>query len=334
MRIERWDPADEKTARECHHVMVAAQQVDEPVEPPSSLPVFGVYLRQGFEKTPGEVGIARGEDDTVLGYYRVSLPDLENRDEASGGPCVHPAARRRGIGRALLRHEGERAAAHGRTRFRGTTAAGTAGDAFARALGARLEMTEVRRIQYLREIPQGAIAALRAAATRAAAGYSLVSWSGPVPDEYRAPLAGVFNAYNDAPHGENKEPEVWDADRIRERAGTLVRAGLMRAHSVAAVCDATGEMAAYTEVTIDPETPQWGFQQLTAVTRPHRGHRLGLLTKTAMLGLLAKVEPQLEWVTTGNAASNEYMIAVNEQLRYRVVEPGWHFYEMAVADMR
>ncbi|MGH3277735.1 MAG: hypothetical protein ACRDNW_01180, partial [Trebonia sp.] len=231
-------------------------------------------------------------------------------------------------------HEGERAAAHGRARFRAATTIGTDGDAFARALGARLDMAEARRIQYLREIPPGAIAALRASAAQAAAGYSLVSWDGPVPDEYCAQIAEVFNAYNDAPHGEDKEPEVWDADRIRERTGTLVRAGLMRAHSVAAVCDSTGEVAGYTEVHIDPESPQWGFQQLTAVTRLHRGHRLGLLTKTAMLELLAAAEPQVEWIATGNAVSNEHMIAVNEQLRYKVVEPGWHFYEMPVADMR
>ena len=53
-----------------------------------------------------------------------------------------------------------------------------------------------------------------------------------------------------------------------------------------------------------------------------------------MLELLAAAEPQLEWIETGNAAVNEHMIAVNEQLGYKVAEPGWRFYEMPVADMR
>ena len=53
-------------------------------------------------------------------------------------------------------------------------------------------------------------------------------------------------------------------------------------------------MAAFSEVIVDPEAPDWGFQQLTAVIRPHRGHRLGLLVKTAMLELLAAQEPQVE----------------------------------------
>ena len=246
---------------------------------------------------------------------------------------MHPAVRRRGIGRVLLRHEGERAAANGRSVFGAGTATGTGGDAFAQAMGARLDLEEVRRIQYLREIPPGTIATLRASAEKAAAGYSLVSWTGAVPGEYCGPIAEVSNAFADAPHGETEEAEFWDANRVRERLGIQVRAGLRRAYTIAAVCDSTGQMAGFTEVNIDPEFPRWGYQQLTAVIRAHRGHRLGLLVKTAMLEWLAEAEPQLEWIATGNAAANEYMIAVNEQLGYRVVEPGWRIYEMPVADM-
>jgi len=334
MRIEQWDSADEKTARACHEVMLAAHKVDEPIEPPMSYGVFSHYLREGWDRTPGEAWVAFDSGGAVAGYYRMHLPDLENLDEAAGGPTVHPAVRRHGIGRMLLRHEGGRAEAHGRTRFRSMTTAGTGGEAFAQAVGARLDLAEVRRIQYLREIPPGTVAALRASAAQAAAGYSLASWTGPVPGEYCGPMAEVYNAFADAPHGENEEPEVWDADRVRERTGILARAGLLRTYSVAAVSDSTGEMAAFTEVIIEPDSSQWGFQQLTAVTRAHRGHRLGLLVKTAMLEWLAVAEPQLEWIQTGNAATNEHMIAVNEQLCYQVVEPGWRSYEMPVAGMR
>jgi GNAT superfamily N-acetyltransferase len=334
MRIEQPDPADEKIARACYDVMLTAHKADEPIEPPMSYETFRLYLRQGWDNAPGEVWVAVDDADAIVGYYRLHLPDLENLDEASGGPIVHPVTRRRGIGRELLRHEGGRAAANGRTRFGAETTTGAAGDAFAQAVGARLDLEDVRRIQYLREIPPGLVASLRASAEKAAAGYSLVSWAGPTPDEYCGHLAEVFNAFNDAPHGQNEEPERWDAKRIRERTGIFERAGLLRSHNVAAFCDATGEMAGFSAVIIDPEAPQWGFQQLTAVIKSHRGHRLGLLTKTAMLELLASAEPQIEWIATGNAATNEHMIAVNEQLGYKVVEPGWRSYEMPVADMR
>ncbi len=331
MRIEQWDPADEKTTRACYDVMCAAQAVDDPVEPPQSYGLFDMYLRNGYEKIPGEVWAGRDDGGSVVGYYRISLPDLENRDEAHAVPVVHPAARRRGYGRELLRHAAARATANGRTRLGAVATAGGAGDAFAQALGARLDLEEIRRIQYLSEIAPGTIDALRASAARAAAGYSLVSWSGPVPEEYHGPMAGVLNAFNDAPHGANEEPATWDADRVRERTGIGARAGLVRSHNVAAVCDSTGELAAYTEVLIDPELPQWGYQQLTAVVKTHRGRRLGLLVKTEMLRLLASAEPQVEQIATGNAANNPYMIAVNEQLGYRVVEPYWRAYEMPVS---
>jgi RimJ/RimL family protein N-acetyltransferase len=334
MRIQPLDPADEATTRACYDVMLAAHEADEPVGPPVNYGAFSLYLRTGWEQTPGEVWTASDGDGTVAGYYRIGLPDLENRGSAYGGPVVHPGRRRRGTGRELLRHEGMRAEAHGRSLFSAEITAGGAGEAFARAAGARLDQEEVRRIQYLGEIAPGTVAALRATAEKAAAGYSLVSWTGPVPDKYCAGMAQVLNAFNDAPHGEHEEPAQWDADRVRQRTGAPLRAGLVRGYSVAALRDADGQMAAFSGVIVNPEAPEWGLQQLTAVTRPHRGHRLGLLVKTAMLELLAEAEPKLDRIETGNAASNEHMIAVNEQLGYRVVEPGWRVYEMPVSAMR
>jgi RimJ/RimL family protein N-acetyltransferase len=328
MRVEPWDPDDEATALACYQVHRAANAVDEPVEPPMSAQTFGLWLREGFEKIPAEVWVASDAELGVAGFYRMHLPDLENLTRASGGPLVHPAVRRRGIGGELLRHEAVRAAARGREILSGVTVAGSAGEAFAVAAGATVELDEVRRVQHLAKIPTGTVASLREQAARAAAGYSLVDWPGDIPKEYLAPLAEVINAFEDAPHAAGVEAEVWDAARLRERTGAVVRAGFLRSHSVAAIHDATGEMAAFTQVIVDPASPEWGFQELTAVTRPHRGHRLGLLVKTTMLELLAREEPQLERIQTGNAAANSYMIAVNEQLGYEVVEPGWRFYEV------
>ena len=111
-------------------------------------------------------------------------------------------------------------------------------------------------------------------------------------------------------------------------------AGGLRGYTVAAQHEATGELAAFTQIRIDPANPSWAYQGLTVVTRPHRGHRLGLLVKAAMLEWLAEAEPALERIGTGNAASNQHMIAVNETLGYELVEPGWTFYELIAADVR
>ena len=78
-------------------------------------------------------------------------------------------------------------------------------------------------------------------------------------------------------------------------------------------------MAALTQVTVDPAgAPGWAHQQITAVTRQHRGHRLGMLLKVMMLSWLAEAEPQIRHIITYNAVPNQYMIAVNEALGHRV----------------
>ena len=112
----------------------------------------------------------------------------------------------------------------------------------------------------------------------------------------------------------------------RERQGR-------RIYTLTALHAASGEMAAVTAVEADPENPAWGHQLLTAVTREHRGHRLGMLVKTAMLEWLAVTEPALERIVTGNAAINQHMIAINEELGYELLEPLGQSYEVPVADL-
>ena len=143
------------------------------------------------------------------------------------------------------------------------------------------------------------------------------------PAEERGRVAGVFNAMNDAPREEGWfEDDIWDADRVRDRGDMQLRFARHRGYSVAAVHDATGEMAALTQLFVDPADPDWGHQGLTGVTRPHRGHRLGLLTKAAMMEWMATAEPQLEHVETNNAEANSYMIAVNEALGFELAARG------------
>jgi hypothetical protein len=57
---------------------------------------------------------------------------------------------------------------------------------------------------------------------------------------------------------------------------------------------------------------------MTVVARAHRGHRLGLLLKVAMLELLAEREPQLETIETFNADANAHMVGINETLGFRM----------------
>jgi hypothetical protein len=84
-------------------------------------------------------------------------------------------------------------------------------------------------------------------------------------------------------------------------------------------------------MAVDPADPGWGFQMNTVVRREHRGHRLGLLLKIAMMELLATTEPQLERIVTWNGQSNEYMISVNEAMGYTVFGPPTTLFRLDVA---
>ncbi|MBV9092583.1 MAG: GNAT family N-acetyltransferase [Streptosporangiaceae bacterium] len=316
MRIERVDPADTDAVRACHQAYLAAQRADEP-EPWMGERRFGGWLAVGWIGDPGEVWLAADEPGAdVAGWYRIELPDRENRDRAPLELMVRPEQRRRGYGRALLRHAAVRAAAHGRSVLSAPARNGGDGEAFALAAGSKPELVDVQRVLDLAALPAGRVAELRGQAERAAAGYSLRSWAGPVPDDLLEQAAAMYNALSDAPRGPGTEPEAWDAHRVRERINDILPRFGMRAHSVAARHDASGELAALTTLAVEEADPVWGHQFVTVVARKHRGHRLGLLAKTAMLDLIAAAEPQVKRVVTWNAHDNTHMTAVNEALGY------------------
>lgn len=295
--------------------------MDEPGSPPMSFGVFRVMLEQGWCCEPREAWLARSAPgaggDAIVGGYTLELPDRENLDRSGLWIVVTPARRRAGLGAALLRHASARARELGRSRLTGDVRAGTPGDAFACAAGAITELTEARRTLDVRSIPAGRPAELRAAIKAVSAGYALLEWSGPVPEAHLDAVAALNEAMGDAPRSAGEERQSWDAERVRQIGRRASRQGL-RHYSVAVRHEATGELAGLTEVSVDPADPEWGHQELTVVVRGHRGHRLGLLLKVAMLELLAEREPQVERIETYNAESNAHMVTINETLGYQV----------------
>jgi GNAT superfamily N-acetyltransferase len=332
MHIERLDLADTDTIRACFELFLAAQQVDEPDGPWFTERPFRGWLTVGWGGDPREIWLAEGRAaGSVAGWYRLELPDLENLDQANLDLVVHPAQRRRGVGRALLKHAAARAAANGRSVLNAPTRRGSDGETFARSTGAEPGLVDVQRVMDLRALGDDQLIRLRAPAEQAAAGYSLVSWTGLVPEEFLEQAAALYAALNDAPHDPHVAPAVWDAQRVRERVNGLRPHYGLRTYAVAARHHATGQLAAFTEIAVDPADPAWGHQMLTGVTREHRGHRLGLLVKIAMLEVLRAAESQLERIDTWNAESNRYMIAVNEALGYTVLGRPASWWKLDVA---
>lgn len=319
MIIERIDPRTETSKlRACFDMTSASWPVDRPGEPSWAYDSFVGKWTRGFDPAPQQAWLATDESGAPVGCYLLRLPDRENVTVANCVVVVDPARRREGIGTKIIKHCHEQSRRAGRSRLVGYAREGNAGAAFAAALGAQPGIEEVYRVLDIDAALAARIPDLRALAESHAAGYSLLSWIGPTPDEYLDDVVRLEAAIADAPRDEGMEPTVWDAERIRHAEQTAIEHGITY-HAVAARHDATGRLAALTAVIAEADRPDWGFQQITAVLADHRGHRLGLLAKIAMLGFLAEHAPKIRHILTGNAGANEHMIAINEQLGYTVL---------------
>ncbi len=186
MRIVAWDPADSSALRGCQAAWGAAMDIDDPRGPRMTGQVLSAWLRRGFTGDPAKAWLIRGprrgaspagtasscltwRTSTGRTCWSWSIP----RRAAGGSPgncCGTPRSGPQTAGRSTLG---------------GEVRDGSAGDVFAAAAGAKPGMAAALRRLDLRTVPAGKFARLRAAATDAAAGYSLVRWTGPTPPEHR-----------------------------------------------------------------------------------------------------------------------------------------------------
>jgi GNAT superfamily N-acetyltransferase len=320
VRIERFDgKGNTALLHACFEMTRDAWDVDQPNAPPWPFKSFAGKWTDGFDTTPQQAWIAYHDDGEPVAAYLLQLPDKENLYRAKCTLIVGLANRRAGVGTTLLSHCAGQARLAGRGWLDSYAREDSPGAAFAATTGATAGIAEVTRVLSIDAGMPARLARLRADAESHAAGYSLLSWAGPTPHEYLDQVVRMNNAMADAPHDAGVEPHVWDADRIRESERLLAEHGLLR-HTVVACHNESGELAAITEMGIDVGTPDWGLQFETVVLPHHRGRRLGLLVKVAMLEWLIPQAPDIRRVFTGNAGSNQYMIAINEQLGFKVAD--------------
>ncbi len=302
-------------------VWAASERADRPDEEPRPASEHVGLARQlaapgGSRRGTHRAAVAGG--DGVVGALRLLLPVRDNTSVAHLDVAVHPAARRRGTGTALLAEGVRLARAAGRSALvaevleAGPDAPGCA---FARAHGWTCGMRETRRDLVL-PVDEARLSALEAEAAAASAGYEVVTWRDRTPDallEDRALLSTRMST--DAPSGDVPVgAEVWDGARVREQeAGTLARGRTVL--SAGALRD--GRLVAFTDLHVPLARPEHAQQSGTLVLAAHRGHRLGARLKIAVLRELAATVPQVRRISTYNADGNRPMVAVNEALGFR-----------------
>ena len=124
----------------------------------------------------------------------------------------------------------------------------------------------------------------------------------------------------DAPTGDIEfEAESLNPTRYQEYLDVQREQGRARLTTVA-VHEATGQVVAYTDLVLPAGAPTIVWQWGTLVHRDHRGHRLGMAVKVENLRRLQADHPERERVVTGNDDTNSWMVSINEQLGFRVVE--------------
>lgn len=259
----------------------------------------------------------------VVATGLLDLPQADNLHLAQLEVQVVPEARRQGIGSAVLLELEDAARALGRSVAVAEISygldgpddgAGTAGAEFARRHGYTFALGDVQRRLAL-PVDGDLLERLAASAAPHRAAYRLVSFQGPVPEQYVAGYAALAaSLVVEAPLGalemEREDPSVagW-----RSREGALRRQGLTPWHTVALAGD---EVVAYSTITVSAHDRELCHQWGTLVRPDHRGHRLGLAVKVANHQALQASGDVPAEVVTWNAAVNETMIAVNDLLGF------------------
>jgi GNAT superfamily N-acetyltransferase len=318
MPFVRVSPGDTESIQLLTDLYNAARVVDDPTSPPAIAELVAGDVEFGWDLHPDARYLyTPSSGDGPVGMIAVDLPVYDNLQLIWAEVLVHPEHRLQGHGTVLMEEVLRQAREAGRTIiWVGTAEDDLGARAFVEKFGFSYASHDARRIQQLADVDADELSRLYAQAQEAAKDYRLERLMSPVPDEVLAELVEVTAAINDAPAGElTYEDEVFDVARLREiETARQKRGDLM--YRIVARRRETGEAAGHTVVLYNSLRPTRAGQGDTAVARGHRGHRLGMLLKIAMMHWLAEEQPQLESIETWNNADNSYMINVNEAIGY------------------
>ncbi|MEQ4300947.1 GNAT family N-acetyltransferase [Plantactinospora sp. B6F1] len=331
--VREWDPRTAPAA-EIESFLDAINAVFAADLPEDPLWENGMLREYLCEVMPGERRIswivqdepsADGQPGAILGHTHVLLLG----DIGVLEVMVHPAARRRGIGRKLIATAARRTYQEGFRSMGVEVIGGTPAVAFYEALGFAREYEEDRSVLRLGTVDWDALGDM---AQGIGSAYRLEFCPGGPPDELIEPYAMAKAEMRDIDDGDlDLRPSSYDSQRLRDSLNCLHRRG-MKPYIVLAIEEKTGAVAGLTEVVVPAQHPTRADQYDTIVGQDHQGYGIDRAMKARMLFELRSAEPKLSEVQTWNARTNEAMRAVNADLGFQA-DREWYEYGVDVAEL-
>ncbi len=262
--------------------------------------------------------VARDAAGGIAGYAWCGWEQLAGWDHVlSVDIAVLPDWRRRGLGRLLLDRSASIAERRGLRLVMGRSRESvSSGAAFARRFGAEVAMVGRENRQDLRSVNRDMLDRWTADGPVRAPGYRLLFVAGRTPPDLIARVAAVFNVMNTAPR---ENLDVSDTpvtpDLVRQYEDAIVAAG-DEMWAYYAIENCSGRFVGLTNVTIRHGESDRVHVGDTGVEPAHRGYALGKWLKAAMTQRILTDLPDVCWVITHNAGSNDAMLAINSQLGF------------------
>jgi RimJ/RimL family protein N-acetyltransferase len=194
-----------------------------------------------------------------------------------------------------------------------------AGEAFSRRVGGA--EVRVNRTSELRlgNVDWNLVDAWIDEGPRRSAGYRLDFWEGLFTDEMAEDGATLHHIMQTAPRDDLELGDVvLDATYVAELDRALIESG--RERWTVFVRAGDGRCVGGTELFLDPWNPNIALQQNTGIHPDHRGLGLAKWAKALMLVRVRDRRPAVERIRTGNAFSNQPMLAINNALGFELVE--------------
>ncbi len=303
--------------------LAAVSNAVDAADAPHLDPVDAAYvqgnLAYGHDMHPVSALLVARDDAALVGYAELHVSRWDNPAHLYIELQVHPEHRDRGVDDALLARVVTWARAAGRSQLMGDAWVDSPAASFWERQGFTVGSRSAHRRLVLGDLDQPRLAELLAGAEAASDDYELVALPNTAPEAMVPGLLGLHSAMNDAPLDDLVlDDDEWPVARLRayEQAMTARR---FRLHRLVARRRSDGELGGHTVVVVEDDRPLIAAQEDTAVVAGHRGHKLGLRLKIAMLHQLAEQEPQVQHVDTWNAESNRHMLAVNDAIGCVVV---------------